>query len=100
MDTPVTSVATLAVTKTAQPAQFTPGTAGSYLVRVTNNGPSDEGAGITITDTLPAGETYVAFGGIGWSCTDAAPTVTCTDSQPLLNGAAATVIDLRLNIFT
>jgi fimbrial isopeptide formation D2 family protein/uncharacterized repeat protein (TIGR01451 family) len=86
----------LSITKTHGGVTFVAGGDATYFLAVTNNGPSDEGSGIVIADTLPAGETYVAYGGVGWACADAAQAVTCTDSQPLPSGASATVIDLTV----
>jgi uncharacterized repeat protein (TIGR01451 family) len=77
---------------------FVAGGDATYFLAVTNNGPSDEGTGIVIADTLPAGETYVTYGGLGWTCADVAQTVTCTDSQPLLSGASATVVELTVHV--
>ena len=36
---------------------------------VVNNGPSDA-AGLTVTDTLPAGVTFVSATGTGWACSN------------------------------
>lgn len=48
-----------------------------YRITVTNNGPSTalNGGGPTVTDTLPAGFTFVSASGA--SCSAAGPTVTC-----------------------
>jgi uncharacterized repeat protein (TIGR01451 family) len=86
----------LSITKTHGGVTFVAGADATYFLAVINNGPSDEGSGIVITDTLPSGETYVAYGGVGWTCVDAAQTVTCTDALPLPNGASATVINLTV----
>jgi fimbrial isopeptide formation D2 family protein/uncharacterized repeat protein (TIGR01451 family) len=86
----------LSITKSHGGVTFVAGGDVTYFLAVTNNGPSDEAPGIVITDTLPAGETYVAYAGLGWTCVDAAQTLTCTDSQPLASGANATVIDLTV----
>jgi fimbrial isopeptide formation D2 family protein/uncharacterized repeat protein (TIGR01451 family) len=86
----------LAIVKSHAGVTFVAGTDATYFLAVTNQGPSDEGAGIVVTDTLPVGETYVGYGGIGWTCTDAGQAVTCTESQPLVSGASATVIDMTV----
>jgi uncharacterized repeat protein (TIGR01451 family) len=49
-----------------------------YLLAVTNAGPS-AASNVTVTDLLPAGLTFLAVGpATGWSCGEAAGTVTCT----------------------
>ena len=58
------AVASLVVTKTDNSATYTPGGTGTYVIVVTNGGPS-AASSVTVTDSLPAG---VTLGG----------TVTCT----------------------
>jgi uncharacterized repeat protein (TIGR01451 family) len=48
----------------------------SYFVSVSNSGPSDS-TGVTLTDTLPAGVSFVSAVSSQGSCTQAAGTVTC-----------------------
>ena len=48
--------ATLALTKTDNRASYTPGATGTYVLHVTNAGPSDA-TNVTVTDNLPAGVT-------------------------------------------
>jgi len=68
--------ATLQLTKT-HVGDFVAGTNGVYTLTVTDLGPSDVQAPVTVTDTLPASETFVsATGGTGadtWSCVQARP---------------------------
>jgi uncharacterized repeat protein (TIGR01451 family) len=67
----------LAVTKTALNNPVTPGQDQIYTINVINIGNVDATA-VTITDTLPAGLTFVsAIGTNGFTCTGGA-TVTCT----------------------
>src|SRR4029077_3408698 len=54
----VTTVADLHVTKTG-PAAVAPGTNITYTVTLTNAGPSDA-QGVTLTDAVPAGTTFVS----------------------------------------
>ena len=59
-------VSDLSLTKTSTDSTYTPGSAGSFTLVVTNDGPSDATGvtGLVLTDTAPAGMT------IGnWSCT-------------------------------
>jgi uncharacterized repeat protein (TIGR01451 family) len=56
----VATSADLAVSKTG-PANITAGDNITYTVSVTNNGPSDS-QGVSLTDTLPTGETFMSQG--------------------------------------
>jgi uncharacterized repeat protein (TIGR01451 family) len=61
-----------------------------YTITVKNNGPSAAN-GVTLTDTLAAGPTFVsAVASAGTTCTGTGP-VTCTLPTPLASGATATV---------
>ena len=77
---------------------FTAGSAGSYLAAVGNLGPSDAAEPVTVSDTLPASETFEAATGMGWVCADALQVVTCTDSSNLPSGESAANIDLSVAI--
>ncbi len=69
--------ADLAITKTAnQPIAFG-GFPFSYTIAVTNNGPGTA-TGVSVSDTLPAGSTFVSATGAGWTCNNVANVVTCT----------------------
>ena len=77
--TTVTPSADLAVTKSG-PASATAGTNATYSVTLRNNGPSTA-SNVTLTDTLPAGTTFVSVaqtGGPTFTCGQAAGVVTCT----------------------
>jgi uncharacterized repeat protein (TIGR01451 family) len=70
--------ADLAIVKTSTPAgTVNGGSAFSYTLAVTNNGPAPADA-VTVSDTLPAGVSFVSASGTGWSCSQAAGVVTCT----------------------
>lgn len=75
--------ADLALTKTASPAEVQPQGEVTYTLTVTNNGPG-EATGVVITDTLPAGVTFVSSS----QCTHANGVVTCNVGT-LANGANA-----------
>ncbi len=90
-------VADLAITK-SHTGNFTVGANGVYTLDVTNNGPSDATGTITVTDTLPAGLTYVGATGTGWTCGAVGQTVTCTRSGPLVNGASTPSISLTVAV--
>jgi uncharacterized repeat protein (TIGR01451 family) len=76
----------LSVTKTANPDPALVDTNLTYTVVVTNGGP-DAAGDVTLTDTLPAGVTYVSNDS---GCTQAAGTVTC-NLGTINNGANKTV---------
>jgi uncharacterized repeat protein (TIGR01451 family) len=85
------------VTKVHQ-GTFTAGTAGAYLLTVGNLGPSDAAAPLTVTDTLPASETFESATGTGWTCSATGQLVTCTDSAHLPAGENAGAITLEVDI--
>ena len=74
---------------------FIAGVNGDYTLTVGNNGPEDD-AGVTVTDTLPAGLSYVGFAGTNWNCTFAAPDVTCTHPGPLPAGTSLPALTLTV----
>jgi uncharacterized repeat protein (TIGR01451 family) len=66
----------------------------TYTLDVGNLGPSVSRQPITVTDTLPAGLTFVSATGSGWTCTAA---ITCTyrvDLPPNVNAPQITVVAL------
>ncbi len=69
---------------------FTVGENGVYTLAVANAGPGPSGA-LTVTDTLPAGLTYVSGTGTGWTCTSNAQTVTCSDPGGLASGGSDSI---------
>ncbi len=97
--TTATPQADLAIAK-SHSGTFTAGQDGTYALAVTNNGPSDATGPVTVTDTLPAGETYVSTSVANgtWTCSGSgsSPTVTCTLPGPLAAGAAAPGINLTV----
>jgi uncharacterized repeat protein (TIGR01451 family) len=74
------------------------GQAMSYTLSVTNNGPSEAEQNIVVTDTWPSqitptvasGANYTASG--TWNCAYSAPTMTCTNTNPLANGASSSIV--------
>jgi fimbrial isopeptide formation D2 family protein/uncharacterized repeat protein (TIGR01451 family) len=73
------------------------GQSATYSLAVSNSGPSDA-AGVTLQDILPAGESYGGATGTDWTCIDTAGTVNCSDSQPIVAGAPASVITLTVGL--
>ncbi|AXT86367.1 hypothetical protein C6I20_15080 [Aeromicrobium sp. A1-2] len=79
--------------------EVTAGEEATWTLDVTNLGPSTSRAPITVTDTLPAGSTYVSAGGAGWACDEDGGVVTCTRDAKLLALASASqiVIDAKIS---
>ncbi len=82
--------AALLLTKHHQ-GDFVVGQQGTYLLTVTNPGPTPTPGPITITDKLPDSLTYVSATGPSWSCAASGQTVTCTRPGPLAVGASSSV---------
>ena len=96
----VTQSSDVAVTKTG-PANVDGGTDITWTIAVVNNGPSNA-TGITLTDALPTGTTFVSLAQAGpaFMCTTPAVgangTVSC--SIPTLAPASTTTFTLRANV--
>lgn len=88
----------LRVTKTAA-TPFVVGANASYTISVTNGsaGANErEDNGITVTDVLPPGLTFVSAAGAGWTCAASGQTVTC--NRPPGLDAGATTAPLTLTV--
>jgi uncharacterized repeat protein (TIGR01451 family)/fimbrial isopeptide formation D2 family protein len=88
--------ANLSLTNTDSPDPVAPGANLTYTITASNAGPSDA-ASVSLTDTLPAGTTFVSLAAPGgWSCTTpavgAAGTVTCTDASLAPGNAVFTLV--------
>jgi uncharacterized repeat protein (TIGR01451 family) len=76
---------------------FTVGTNATYTLRVSSaSGSQQTDFPITVTDTLPAGLSYVSGIGAGWSCGASGQVVTCTHAGPL--NAAASLAPITLSV--
>ena len=76
-------------------AAVDPGETIRYRLTVTNDGPSDA-ADVSVTDTLPAGVTFVSASGSGWTCANAGSvSVTCSRAT-LVAGATAPRLNVRV----
>lgn len=95
------AVADLGITKSS-PGTAVAGTALTWTLLVTNEGPSDSQPTITVTDVLPAGVTFTSATGDGWLCDhDDAPeggVVTCTRDTVLVAGADAPEISIVVDV--
>jgi uncharacterized repeat protein (TIGR01451 family) len=89
--TPVGASADLSITK-AHAGPLVAGVNSTYTVTVTNSGPSTAAGPITVTDSLPAGMTFVSTSSPGWSC-GGTTSVTCTRAASI---AMATSVPLVL----
>src|SRR5713101_7768618 len=78
------------ITKTDN-GPFTVGTNGTYTFTVTNTGGTATSSTITVTDTLPAGLTFIVGTGTGWTCSASGQTVTCTSAGPIAATASSTI---------
>ncbi len=78
---------------------FSAGSAGTYTLRVSNAtgvGVEPDDNPVTITDTLPAGLSFVSGSGTGWSCSAAGQVVTCNHPPPVPTGGS--LPDLLLTV--
>jgi uncharacterized repeat protein (TIGR01451 family)/fimbrial isopeptide formation D2 family protein len=68
----------------------------TYTLTVTNLGPSVHRGPLVVTDTVPAGTTFVSASGAGWSCTTpavgATGLITCTRSDDIPLGAVDQIV--------
>ncbi len=90
-------VADLAIAK-SHTGDFSAGQQESYALSVSNNGPNDDNNTITVSDTLPAGLSFVSATSTdaNWSCGNAGQVVTCTHPGPL--AASASLADISLTV--
>jgi len=70
--------ADLSITKAA-PTSVNASSTFAYTLNINNAGP-DTASTVSVSDTLPAGVTFVSASGTGWSCSGTA-TVTCTTAS-------------------
>ena len=88
----------LTLTKTHS-GSFVAGGTYAYTLTVHNTlGTAPTSATITVTDTLPAGLTYVAAGsgGTGWSCSASGQVVTCTTASIINAGASGNPLTINV----
>ena len=95
--TPVGGIVDLALDKQG-PDSLTVGGTATWTLTVRNLGTIATTGPIVVTDTLPAGLTFVAAAGPGFSCGAAGQLVTCTRTSPPLGPGASAAIDLTASI--
>ncbi len=86
----------LAITK-SHTGNFTENQNGVYTLGVSNNATASTEVGpITVTDTLPAGLSFVSASGAGWTCGATGQNVACTHPGSLAAGSALPNISLTV----
>ncbi|HYF78247.1 MAG TPA: hypothetical protein VD973_13985, partial [Symbiobacteriaceae bacterium] len=96
--TNITQTADLTIAK-SHTDPFRQGETGrTYTLTVSNTGPGPTDAPFTVTDTLPAGVTFVAGTGDGWACAAAGQTATCVSTAVVAAGADFPVITLDVMV--
>ncbi|MTD14814.1 DUF11 domain-containing protein [Nakamurella sp. YIM 132087] len=90
VDTPVSAIADLGITKTSTPTSQTAGSQVTYTLTAVNNGPN-EATSVVVTDTLPTGVNFVsAAPPSGTTCSASGRTVTCS-TPALANGGTLAI---------
>ncbi len=67
-----------------------------YQLTVNNRATVASKGTLTVTDTLPAGVTFVSASSTGWACAFNAPTLSCTSNLPVAAQSSAAPIDVTL----
>jgi uncharacterized repeat protein (TIGR01451 family) len=93
----VVAAANLSITKTTA-STFTVGSNATYTLTAKNSGPQSAAGTITVSDTLPAGLSYVSATGTGWTCSNASGTVACTRAGPVTSGTTLPAITLTVAV--
>ncbi len=93
----MTKYADLSVSKTTS-GTFVVGSNASYTITAANAGPHSASGPVTVTDTLPAGLTYVSAAGAGWTCSNAGGVVTCTRPGAVTSGTTLPAITLTVAV--
>lgn len=89
--------ADLVLAKSVDPQTAVAGTNVTFALSVTSNGPSDA-SGITVTDTLPAGLSFVAAGTDARCADTGGGVIECAEAGPLAPGAAAVTFDVVASV--
>src|SRR5215472_11966398 len=99
--TPAVTVAapSLSVTETHS-GNFNAGQQGAtYSVTVQNGAAAGAtNAKVTVTETVPAGETLVSMSGNGWTCPGAGAAKTCNRNDALSSGASYPALSVSVNV--
>lgn len=92
-----TPVSDLQITKT-HAGNLAVGQNATYTITVKNNGPINEPGPIVVTDTLPAGLTFISATGGGWNCSASGQLVTCTRNSNLADNFNTAPITLTVAV--
>lgn len=92
-----TPIADLALTKSDSPDPVTAGNNLTYTLSVTNNGPN-AAANVVVTDTLPAGVSFVSASGTNWTCNHLAGVITCDYGLSLAASTSAPNITVTVTV--
>jgi uncharacterized repeat protein (TIGR01451 family) len=99
--TPTVTVAApvLSITK-SHSGNFDPGQQGGTYTVTVKNGTSAgaTNAKVTVTETVPSGETLVSMSGTGWTCPGSGGANTCDRSDVLASGASYAAITVKVNV--
>jgi len=95
-DVAVGSRAALSLTKAGTVSAG--GAAVTWLITVSNKGPSPTTGRLVVTDTLPSTLTYRSSTGEGWVCTSTGQVVTCTTDAVVAAGADAAPLSLVTSV--
>jgi len=78
---------------------FTQGqTNATYTVTVSNTGTLPTSGTVTVTDSVPSGETLVTMAGTGWTCPGAGGANTCDRSDALASSSNYPTITVTVNV--
>ena len=88
----------LSIAKTDSPDPVIAGKSVTYTLTFTNNGPSDA-TGVTVTDTLPVGTTFISVTPAQGSCSGTS-TITCSLSGLASNASTTVTIQVTVNSST
>lgn len=92
--TMITASSDLSVTKTDSPDPVPAGSELIYTIVATNNGP-DTASGVTVTDPLPAGMSFLSAESTQGSCSESSGTVACNLGTLASHGTATVTIRVR-----
>ena len=93
---PLSAGTDMSIRKTVALAAGTSGTQATFTLRARQEGGAAP-TGVVVTDTLPAGMTYVSHNAPApWNCTWAAPLLTCTYPGTYTGGAFTDLPDIQL----
>ena len=88
--------ADLTVTQTA--SVLSKGADGTYSISVVNNGLNTNVSEVVVTDTLPAGVSFVSAAGTGWTVTQLGQVITMTYAGNVPVGTTLPIMTLRVAV--